>query len=87
MSPRIRLWALGMFCSWLRILTFRARGNGSEMEIIGLAKTVLELTGSDSEIEFQSLPPDDAKRRCPDASKAERLLKWKAETKSEGRAR
>jgi UDP-glucuronate decarboxylase len=55
-------------------------GSGEEMEIIGLAKTVLELTESDSEIEFQPLPPDDPRRRCPDTSKAERLLKWKAET-------
>jgi len=55
-------------------------GSGKEMEIIGLAKTVLELTVSDSEIEFHPLPPDDPKRRCPDTSKAERLLKWKAET-------
>ena len=55
-------------------------GSGEEMEIIGLAETVLELTGSDSEIEFHPLPPDDPKRRCPDTSKAERLLKWKAET-------
>ena len=55
-------------------------GSGEEMEIIELAKTVLELTGSDSEIEYHPLPPDDPKRRCPDTSKAERLLKWKAET-------
>jgi len=55
-------------------------GSGKEMEIIELAKTVLEMTCSDSEIEFHSLPPDDPKRRCPDTSKAERLLKWKVET-------
>jgi len=55
-------------------------GSGKEMEILELAKTVLELMGSDLEIEFHPLPPDDPKRRCPDTSKAERLLKWKAET-------
>jgi len=55
-------------------------GSGIEMEIIELAKTILELTSSDSEIEFHPLPPDDPKRRCPDTSKAERLLKWKANT-------
>jgi len=55
-------------------------GSGREREIVELAKTVLELTGSDSEIEFHPLPPDDPRRRCPDTSKAERLLKWKAET-------
>ena len=55
-------------------------GSGKEMEIIELAKTVLELTNSDSEIEFHPLPPDDPKRRCPDTSKVERLLKWKNKT-------
>jgi len=55
-------------------------GSGKEMGIIELAKTVLELMGSDSVIEFHPLPPDDPRRRCPDTSKAERLLKWKAET-------
>jgi len=55
-------------------------GSGREEEIIELAKTVLELTGSDSGIEFHPLPPDDPRRRCPDTSKAERMLKWKAET-------
>jgi len=53
-------------------------GSGREVEIIELAKTVLELTGSDSEIEFHPLPPDDPRRRCPDTSKAERTLKWKS---------
>jgi len=51
-------------------------GSPKEMEIIELAKTVLELTGSNSEISFYPLPPDDPRRRCPETSKAERLLKW-----------
>ena len=55
-------------------------GSKKEMQIIELAKMVIELTDSDSEIEFHSLPPDDPKRRCPDTSKAEQLLKWKTET-------
>jgi len=55
-------------------------GSGREMEIIELANTVLGLTGSDSEIGFHPLPPDDPGRRCPGTSKAERLLKWRAET-------
>ena len=55
-------------------------GSNKEMEIIDLATTVLELTDSDSEMMFQSLPPDDPKRRNPDTSKAKRILKWKTLT-------
>ena len=55
-------------------------GSGKEMEIIELARTVLELVDSDSEMVFQSLPPDDPKRRNPDTSKAKRILKWKTLT-------
>jgi UDP-glucuronate decarboxylase len=29
------------------------------------------------EIIFEPLPQDDPKRRCPDISKAKRILKWK----------
>jgi len=50
------------------------------MKIIECANTILELTDSDSKIEFHPLPPDDPRRRCPDTSKAERLLEWKTET-------
>lgn len=55
-------------------------GSGKEMEIIELARTVLELTNSDSEIEFHPLPQDDPVRRCPDTSKAERILLWNVVT-------
>ena len=54
-------------------------GSGRELEIIELARKVITLTSSKSEIEFYPLPPDDPKRRCPDTSKAERLLDWKTE--------
>jgi len=55
-------------------------GSRKEMEIIELAKKVLELTSTKSKIEYRPLPPDDPKRRCPDTSKAEQFLKWKTET-------
>jgi len=55
-------------------------GSGKEIKIIELARTVLTLTKSDSEIEFHPLPQDDPRRRCPDTSKAERILLWKIET-------
>ena len=54
-------------------------GSSEEISIIKLAKTILQLTNSNSEIEFHTLPPDDPKRRCPDVSKAERTLNWKSE--------
>ncbi len=51
-------------------------GNPNEMTVLDLAKMVKEMTNSNSEIKFEKLPQDDPKRRCPDISKASRLLKW-----------
>jgi len=52
-------------------------GNGVETRIIDLARIILELAGSNSGFEFHPLPVDDPRRRCPDTSKAEKLLGWK----------
>ena len=51
-------------------------GNPEEVSILELAKRVIELSGSSSKIEF--LPPrdDDPPRRCPDISRAKKLLDW-----------
>jgi dTDP-glucose 4,6-dehydratase len=51
-------------------------GNPSEFTILECAKAVLEATGSSSKIRFEPLPQDDPKQRCPDISKAKRLLGW-----------
>ena len=51
-------------------------GNPKETRIIELAKLIRELTRSNSPIEFHPLPPDDPKRRCPEISKAKKLLNW-----------
>jgi len=51
-------------------------GNPSEFTILECAKEVLAVTGSKSKIAFQPLPLDDPKQRCPDISKAKRLLGW-----------
>jgi UDP-glucuronate decarboxylase len=51
-------------------------GSHVETRIVDLARMVLGLTGSESEIEFHPLPVDDPKRRCPNVSKAKRLLGW-----------
>ena len=51
-------------------------GNPGEFTMLELAKTVIELTNSRSGIIFKPLPADDPKQRCPDISKAKRLLGW-----------
>ena len=51
-------------------------GNPGEFTILECAKVVLEVTGSRSKIRFEPLPQDDPKQRCPDISKAKRLLGW-----------
>lgn len=51
-------------------------GNPSEFPIIGLARLILDLTGSKSELEFRPLPKDDPLQRRPDISKAEKHLLW-----------
>jgi len=52
-------------------------GSEKETSIIDLAKNIRDLTGSNSKIEYRALPKDDPKRRCPNISKAIRLLNWK----------
>jgi len=52
-------------------------GNTKEIAILELAKKVKEVTKCESTIEFHSLPKDDPKRRCPDTSKLERMIKSK----------
>jgi dTDP-glucose 4,6-dehydratase len=55
-------------------------GNPDEMTILDFAHKVLELTGSSSPIEFvtptDARTADDPKVRCPDISKARRVLGW-----------
>jgi len=51
-------------------------GNPVEFRVIDLAKEVLRITGSSSQILFAPLPSDDPKQRKPDISKAKQLLDW-----------
>jgi UDP-glucuronate decarboxylase len=51
-------------------------GNPDEYTILELAKKTLELTGSSARLVFKPLPQDDPKQRCPDISRAKRLLDW-----------
>ena len=45
-------------------------GNPNEFTVLELAKSVIEITGSKSEIIYKQLPQDDPKQRKPDISKA-----------------
>jgi len=51
-------------------------GSPMEFTILELAKTVTELTGSNSQIEFKPLPQDDPKQRQPDINLAREMLDW-----------
>ena len=51
-------------------------GNPDEYTILELAKTILEVTGSASEIVFEPLPVDDPTQRKPDITLARTLLGW-----------
>ena len=51
-------------------------GNPNEMSLLSLARRIIKLTGSKSKIIFKGLPVDDPKVRCPDITKARKLLKW-----------
>jgi UDP-glucuronate decarboxylase len=52
-------------------------GNPKEFTILELAKVVVEITNSKSEIVNNPLPQDDPRQRCPDISLAKSILNWK----------
>jgi dTDP-glucose 4,6-dehydratase len=51
-------------------------GNPHEFTLLELAKAVVEVTGSRSEIVFEALPTDDPQVRQPDIALARELLGW-----------
>jgi dTDP-glucose 4,6-dehydratase len=51
-------------------------GSPNEISVLDLARMVLELTSSSSEIIHEPLPVDDPTRRCPDISLAREALGW-----------
>jgi UDP-glucuronate decarboxylase len=51
-------------------------GNCAEYTMLELAKTVIRLTESSSQICFYPLPTDDPRQRCPDISLAMEKLFW-----------
>ncbi|HEX4108375.1 MAG TPA: NAD-dependent epimerase/dehydratase family protein [Solirubrobacteraceae bacterium] len=54
-------------------------GNPDEFTLLELARTVIEVTGSDSEIVYEALPVDDPQQRQPDIGLARELLGWEPE--------
>jgi nucleoside-diphosphate-sugar epimerase/intein/homing endonuclease len=54
-------------------------GNPNEFTLLQLAETIIEVTGSESEIVFEALPTDDPQVRQPDISLARELLGWEPE--------
>jgi dTDP-glucose 4,6-dehydratase len=51
-------------------------GNPNEFTLLELAKTVIEVTESRSEIVYEPLPTDDPQQRQPDITRARDLLGW-----------
>jgi dTDP-glucose 4,6-dehydratase len=54
-------------------------GNPSEVTVLQLAKTIVRLAGSESEIVHRDLPVDDPKQRRPDITRARAKFGWEPE--------
>jgi len=55
-------------------------GSPHEVSILELAERIKNIVNRDSKITFHPRPQDDPQRRCPDISKASRLLGWSPTT-------
>jgi len=51
-------------------------GNPVEFTMIELANLIIQLTNSNSKLNFEDLPQDDPKQRKPDITKAQETLSW-----------
>ncbi len=58
-------------------------GNPEELSLLELARTVVKVTGSRSEIVFEALPVDDPQVRQPDITRARQLLGWEPQVSLE----
>jgi len=58
-------------------------GNPTEFTILELAKKIIQLTDSKSNIVFKPLPQDDPIRRKPDISLAKEKLNWEPKVQLE----
>jgi dTDP-glucose 4,6-dehydratase len=55
-------------------------GNPDEFTVLELARHVLDVTGSTSEVVFEPLPQDDPRQRRPDITLARSVLGWEPKT-------
>ena len=51
-------------------------GNPHELTMLELARMVIRLTGSHSDLVFKPMPPDDPRQRQPDIALARDKLGW-----------
>ena len=51
-------------------------GNPQEITLLDFAERIRKHFDNPPPIVFKPLPQDDPKRRCPDITKAKRILKW-----------
>jgi UDP-glucuronate decarboxylase len=51
-------------------------GNPGEFTMFDLAKMVIKLTGTESQILQMPLPQDDPKQRQPNINKTKKVLQW-----------
>jgi dTDP-glucose 4,6-dehydratase len=58
-------------------------GNPTEITMLELARLIIELTGSRSEVRFIDRPTDDPAVRCPDITLARDKLGWEPEVAAE----
>ena len=54
-------------------------GNPNETSIFDFAQKIIGMAKSHSKIVYRALPQDDPKTRCPDITKAKKLLGWSPE--------
>jgi len=58
-------------------------GNPAEISVRELAEMVIKACGTSSTIVEEPLPKDDPKRRRPDISRAQEVLRWSPEVSLE----
>ena len=58
-------------------------GTSEEIKIKDLVQLIVRLSGKNIRIEFDRTKPSGADRRCPDISKAERLIGYKPKVRME----
>jgi len=58
-------------------------GNPRELTVLEIAKLIIKLTGSSSQMSYHALPTDDPKVRRPDISRARALLNWEPQVSLE----